>query len=129
MCGRYTLRHNPQKIRERFDVEDIFDVGPPRFNVAPSQDVPTVRQASAREMVNCKWGLVPYWAKDPAIGNKLINARAETLLEKPSFKNAVEKRRCLIPADGFYEWLKAKKRPFYFRLRDRGLFAFAGLWG
>ncbi|MCI0524862.1 MAG: SOS response-associated peptidase [Acidobacteria bacterium] len=128
MCGRYTLHHAPAEIGERFDVEVVPELAPPRFNIAPTQIVPVIRQTDGREMVGCKWGLVPSWAKDPAIGNKMINARSETLASKPSFKNALAKRRCLIPADGFYEWLKAKKQPFYFRLRDRGLFALAGLW-
>lgn len=124
MCGRYTLHHTPGEIAEQAPSE-LF---PPRYNVAPTQIVPVIRQIDARKIVACKWGLVPYWAKDPAIGNKMVNARSETLAEKPSFKNALAKRRCLIPADGFYEWLKAKKQPFYFRLRDSGLFALAGLW-
>jgi putative SOS response-associated peptidase YedK len=128
MCGRYTLHHAPTAIQERFDVEAISDLAPPRFNVAPSQIAPVTRQTDGHETVGSKWGLVPSWAKDPAIGNKMINARSETLASKPSFKNALAKRRCLIPAEGFYEWLKAKKKPFYFRLRDRGLFALAGLW-
>ena len=106
-----------------------------RYNVAPSQMVPVIRQIGRqngeREIVGCKWGLIPFWAKDPAIGNKLINAKAETLAEKPSFKNALSQRRCLIPADGFYEWQKkgkAPSQPMYVRRRDSGLFAFAGLW-
>ena len=132
MCGRYTLHHSPGEIAERFDVEVFPELAPPRFNIAPTQIVPVIRQEGGREMIGCKWGLVPSWAKDPAIGNKMINARAESLAEKPSFRNALAKRRCLIPADGFYEWLtvgKEKKiQPYYFRLRDGGLFVFAGLW-
>lgn len=132
MCGRYTLHHKPKEIAERFDVDAIPELTEPRYNIAPTQIVPVIRQIDVREMVGCKWGLVPYWAKDPAIGNKMINVRAETLQEKPSFKNALAKRRCLIPADGFYEWLKVGKekvkQPYYFRLRDGELFAFAGLW-
>ena len=128
MCGRYTLHHKPQEIAERFDVDAIPELTMPRFNIAPSQIVPIIRQIDTREMIGCKWGLVPYWANDPAIGNKMINARAETLVEKPSFTSALAKQRCLIPADGFFEWLKEERQPFYFRMRDRGLFAFAGLW-
>jgi putative SOS response-associated peptidase YedK len=131
MCGRYTLRHQPGEIADRFGVDPIIELAPPRFNIAPSQIVPVIRQAEGREMVGCKWGLIPFWAKDPAIGNKLINAKAETLAEKPSFKNALAKRRCLIPADGFYEWQKkgkAPSQPLYIRRQDGGLFAFAGLW-
>jgi len=135
MCGRYTLHHKPEEIEERFDVEAIEEYLSPRYNIAPSQIVPVIRQSSSedslREMAGCKWGLIPYWAKDPKIGNNLINAKAETIAEKPSFKRAFARRRCLIPADGFYEWQKrgkAPSQPIYVRRRDGGLFAFAGLW-
>lgn len=131
MCGRYTLHHTPEEVAERFEVEAINDLLSPRYNIAPSQLVPVIRQINAKEMAACKWGLVPYWAKDPAIGNNLINAKAETLAEKPSFKHALAKRRCLIPVDGFYEWQKrgkAPSQPIYVRRREGGLFAFAGLW-
>ncbi|MBK7598239.1 MAG: SOS response-associated peptidase [Acidobacteria bacterium] len=131
MCGRFSRHHKPDEIAERFDVELIdFDFDP-RYNIAPSQISPVIAFQSQRKMMAAKWGLVPFWAKDPAIGNKLINARAETLAEKPSFKNALAKRRCLIPADGFYEWQKKSKgpsQPYYVRLNGGGLFAFAGLW-
>jgi putative SOS response-associated peptidase YedK len=131
MCGRFSRHHKPDEIAERFDVELIdFDFDP-RYNIAPSQISPVIAFQSERKMMAAKWGLVPFWAKDPAIGNKLINARAETLAEKPSFKNALAKRRCLIPADGFYEWQKKNKgpsQPYYVRLNGGGLFAFAGLW-
>ncbi len=139
MCGRYTLHHSATEIAKRFgaglDADPMTELIRPRYNVAPSQMVPIVRQIGhqigEREMVGCKWGLIPFWAKDPAIGNKLINAKAETLAEKPSFKYALSQRRCLIPADGFYEWQKKGKlpsQPMYVRRRDGGLFAFAGLW-
>jgi putative SOS response-associated peptidase YedK len=131
MCGRYTLHHNVEEIEVRFDAESNLEDFGPRYNIAPSQMVPTIRQTDKRELVNCKWGLIPFWAKDPAIGNKMINAKAETLAEKPSFKHALAKRRCLIPADGFYEWKKqgkAPSQPIYIRRHDQGLFAFAGLW-
>jgi putative SOS response-associated peptidase YedK len=131
MCGRYTLHHKPVEIEERFEIDLEGDEFGARYNIAPSQNVLTVRQKDAREVAFCKWGLVPYWAKDPAIGNKMINAKAETLAEKPSFKYALSKRRCLIIADGFYEWKKQGKspsQPLYIRRRDGGLFAFAGLW-
>ncbi len=131
MCGRYTLHHKPEEIEERFDIEPGEELITPRYNIAPSQIIPVIRRAESREMVGCKWGLVPFWAKDPKIGNNLINARRETLAEKPSFKHALAKRRCLIPADGFYEWQKrgkAASQPIYVRRRDGGLFAFAGLW-
>lgn len=150
MCGRYTLHHKAEDLAERFGVdlkpdEPEFEAGlellRPRYNIAPSQIVPVIQisdwrsaggQGSLRkDLLFCKWGLVPFWAKDPAIGNKMINAKSETLAEKPSFKNALAKRRCLIPADGFYEWQKkgkAPSQPIYVRRRDGGLFAFAGLW-
>jgi putative SOS response-associated peptidase YedK len=138
MCGRYTLHHTPREIRERFGVETLEELLSPRYNIAPSQIVPIIRRhqssvagGDSREMAGCKWGLIPYWAKDPKIGNNLINAKAETISEKPSFKNAFVKRRCLIPADGFFEWRKRGKepsQPVYVRRRDGGLFAFAGLW-
>lgn len=135
MCGRYTLHHSAKDIARRFGTsladDPIAELIRPRYNVAPSQIVPVIRQLGEREMVGCKWGLIPFWAKDPAIGNKLINAKAETLAEKPSFKHALAKRRCLIPADGFYEWQKkgkAPSQPMFVRRRDGDLFAFAGLW-
>ena len=131
MCGRYTLHHPAGEIADRFGVDAIIELAPPRFNIAPSQIVPVIRQIDQKEMIGCKWGLIPFWAKDPAIGNKMINAKAETLAEKPSFKHALAKRRCLILADGFYEWQKkgnAPSQPIYVRRRDSGLFAFAGLW-
>ena len=135
MCGRYTLHHTPKEIAERFGVEPVEELLAPRYNVAPSQIVPVIRRAQPgedlRKMAGCKWGLIPYWAKDPKIGNNLINAKAETISEKPSFKQAFAKRRCLIPADGFFEWQKrgkAPSQPIYIRRRDGGLFAFAGLW-
>lgn len=131
MCGRYTLHHKPEEIEERFDVDAVEELLAPRYNIAPSQIIPVIRQTQSREMAGCKWGLIPFWAKDPKIGNNLINAKAETIAEKPSFKRAFAKRRCLIPADGFYEWQKrgkAPSQPMYIRRRDGGLFAFAGLW-
>jgi putative SOS response-associated peptidase YedK len=135
MCGRYTLHHTPKEIKERFGVETIDELLEPRYNIAPTQTIPVIRRPRSdddlREMAGCKWGLIPFWAKDPKIGAKMINAKAETIAEKPSFKHAFSKRRCLIPADGFYEWLKRGKepsQPIYVRRRDGGLFAFAGLW-
>jgi putative SOS response-associated peptidase YedK len=135
MCGRYTLHHTLKEIEERFGVEAIEELISPRYNIAPSQTVPVIRRAQLgedlREMAGCKWGLIPYWAKDPKIGNNLINAKAETIADKPSFKQAFARRRCLIPADGFFEWKKRGKepsQPIYVRKRGGGLFAFAGLW-
>jgi putative SOS response-associated peptidase YedK len=105
----------------------------PRFNIAPTQPVAAVRLGETggqREGVLLRWGLVPGWAKDPAMGSRLINARAETVAEKPSFRSAFKRRRCLIPADGYYEWQKtgSRKQPFFIRLKDERAFAFAGLW-
>ncbi|MGE0101497.1 MAG: SOS response-associated peptidase [Blastocatellales bacterium] len=131
MCGRFTQRHKPEEVVERFEVDPDDLIAQPRYNIAPSQTLAAVRQGDGRELFACRWGLIPFWAKDPAIGNRMINARAETLAEKPSFRRAFAARRCLIPADGFYEWQKQGKgasRPFYIRLRDDGLFGFAGLW-
>jgi len=130
MCGRYTLTTPTQLLRERFALVSAPNVLPPRFNIAPGQDVAVVRHGRARRLEMFRWGLVPSWAKDPAIGNRMINARAETLAEKPSFREAFRRRRCLVLADGFYEWKKEgkQKTPMYVRLRSREPFAFAGLW-
>jgi putative SOS response-associated peptidase YedK len=133
MCGRYTLRSDLKRLARLFQVEEVrlplFD---PRYNVAPSQDVLAVREIDGRrELVELKWGLVPRWSKDPTIGYRMINARSETVAEKPSFRSAFKSRRCLIPADGFYEWKKtgAKTRqPYFIHLNDDQPFAFAGLW-
>jgi putative SOS response-associated peptidase YedK len=132
MCGRFTL-FEPDKILAReFGVSD-FPPRSPRYNIAPSQPVAAVRAAPAgtgRELALLRWGLIPSWSKDPAIGNRLINARAETAREKPSFRNAFRRHRCLIPANGFYEWQRRErgKQPYFVRMRDERLFAFAGLW-
>lgn len=133
MCGRFTQHHESMEIETRFGAQAVlFDPGP-RYNIAPSQPLTVVvTEASSRNRVvdGFQWGLVPFWAKDPAIGNKMINARAETVAEKPSFKNALKQRRCILPADGFYEWDKAggTRQPYHFRRADGALFGFAGLW-
>jgi putative SOS response-associated peptidase YedK len=130
MCGRFTLRANPAAVREAFKLDET-PVIEPRYNVAPSQQVLAVRSEQGKtEPVFLRWGLIPSWAKDPKITFTLINARSETAAEKPSFRTAFKARRCLIPADGFYEWLKEgkAKKPMRFTLRDGRLFAFAGLW-
>lgn len=130
MCGRYTLRHSPDQIALRFNVATVQAEPAARFNIAPTQPVAVITENSPRTLQMMRWGLIPSWAKDPAIGNKLINARAETLAEKPSFKAALSRRRCLIPADGFYEWRKegTHKQPMYIHAGTDELFAFAGLW-
>ncbi len=116
---------------ERFEVEEALFKADPRYNIAPTQLVAAVvEQQGKRQLTGLRWGLVPSWSKDPAIGNRMINARAETILDKPSFKPLLTRRRCLIPADGFYEWKKssAGSQPYHIRRQDGGLFAFAGLW-
>ena len=132
MCGRYTLRSNLKQLAGLFHVGDVhLPLFGPRYNIAPSQDVLAVRQPDGREFVELKWGLVPSWAKDSKIGYRMINARCESIAEKPSFRSALKKRRCPIPADGFYEWKKigAKtKQPYYVHLKEDQPFAFAGLW-
>jgi putative SOS response-associated peptidase YedK len=130
MCGRYTLTTPYQMLKELFELGDIpAEVGP-RFNIAPTQQVAAIPNEPARRLALFRWGLVPFWAKDPKIGSQMINARAETVAEKPAFRNALRKRRCLILADGFYEWRKegARKTPTYIRLSSHRPFAFAGLW-
>jgi len=132
MCGRYRLSRRKQLIQEYFDTTDEVD-WEPRYNIAPSQNVPIIRQNRAkpeRRFSLARWGLIPYWAMDQSIGYKLINARSETVTDKPAFREAFESRRCLIPADGFYDWKRVgtAKQPFHFGLQDDSLFAFAGLW-
>jgi putative SOS response-associated peptidase YedK len=130
MCGRYTRKKDKDlaKIMEYYGITEATVEIDPRYNIAPTQIVAAVNQQ--RQLVGYKWGLIPSWAKDAKIANKLINARAETLQEKPSFRTALLKRRCLLPADGYYEWKKEDggKQPYYFHRRDDGLFSFAGLW-
>jgi putative SOS response-associated peptidase YedK len=136
MCGRYRLSTHPHALYEQFALElenpDEREV-PPRYNIAPTQPVLAVRRRpdGRRELVLLHWGLIPHWAKDPSIGNRMINARAETVAEKPSFRNSLRRRRCLIPADGFYEWQKRErgpKQPFDVSREDGAPFALAGLW-
>jgi putative SOS response-associated peptidase YedK len=133
MCGRYTLKTAEEEIAGRFGVEITGQLAP-RYNIAPRQQVPVVRLAddgARRELAFARWGLVPSWAKDDSIGNRLINARAETVAQKPAFRAAFKSRRCLIIADGFYEWAQrdgGPKQPYYFYMKDGRVFAFAGLW-
>jgi putative SOS response-associated peptidase YedK len=132
MCGRFTLRSSPRAIATEFDLFDVPDLRP-RYNVAPTQQIPIVRMASGggdRELAMVRWGLIPFWASDQAIGNRMINARADTVATKPSFRHPFKLRRCLVVADGFFEWKKEGqvKQPYYFQRRDEGPFAFAGLW-
>ena len=131
MCGRFTLSQPAEAIASSFQLNEVPTLEP-RYNIAPTQRVPTVLQKTGgdRQFQMLRWGLIPSWAKDLAMGAKLINARGETVAEKPSFRSAFRHRRCLIIADGFYEWqrLEGKKQPFYFRLHNGQPFAFAGLW-
>ncbi|MFW9816223.1 MAG: SOS response-associated peptidase [Candidatus Thorarchaeota archaeon] len=130
MCGRVSLLTYAEKLAERFNVQEVIDRPDPIYNIAPLQMVATVVQRETRQLVLMKWGLVPSWADDISIGNRLINARAESIATKPSFRAAFKKRRCLIISDGFYEWQKVGKvkKPIHVRLKNREPFAFAGLY-
>lgn len=132
MCGRYTLATPTEALEELFQLQTALPALRPRYNIAPTQPVAVVRRSTEgeREMVIMHWGLIPSWAKEPDIGNRLINARSETVSEKPSFRSAFKRRRCLVPTDGFYEWqrLNKRKQPHYIRMGDGEPFAFAGLW-
>ena len=136
MCGRYTLTVPLSNLVDFFEVLPPTFEFQPRFNIAPSQEVPVVAQDSrGRRIGLLRWGLVPSWAKDPSIGNRLINARSETVGEKPAFRSAFRARRCLVPADGFFEWMKTEatggsggKTPYWIHRADGAPFAFAGLW-
>jgi len=130
MCGRFTLTTNLGAIAKRFGVSRFLEEVGPRYNIAPTQTVIVVNDDGTRHLTQMRWGLIPSWAKDPAIGNRMINARAETVATKPAFRAALRKRRCLIPADGFYEWQPAgrRKQPVYIALKTLGPFGFAGLW-
>jgi putative SOS response-associated peptidase YedK len=129
MCGRYSLVPKAD-FAERFGVENLQLDLEPRYNIAPTQTTPVITRNSPNRAEEMRWGLVPFWAKDPSIGNKMINARAETVAEKPAFRKALAARRCLVPASGFYEWKRdaGGKVPHYIFLRDTGSFAFAGLY-
>jgi putative SOS response-associated peptidase YedK len=132
MCGRFRLGKGREALKKFFVCEG--DAGwDPRYNVAPGQNVATIRQdptQPVRRLALMRWGLIPSWAKEESIGYKMINARSETAADKPAFRDALKSRRCLIPADGFYEWkkLEKSKQPFCFTLADNDMFAFAGIW-
>ncbi|MDB9525499.1 SOS response-associated peptidase [Oscillatoria sp. CS-180] len=133
MCGRFAQTQSGEAIAEAFQLSAVPELVP-RYNIAPSQGISVVtqsRKTGDRDHHEKKWGLIPRWSKDSKIGQKLINARSETAAEKPSFRNAFQKRRCLIVTDGFYEWQKIEgrtKQPYLIRLKSRSPFAFAGLW-
>lgn len=148
MCGRFTLILKPEEVQNELHLGKVPEEVHPRFNIAPSQPIAVVTDPQTRDVQLFRWGLIPFWAKDPGIGNRMINARSETLAEKPAFKTALARRRCLILADGFYEWHHPEKQgltgpgsegksrgktagrsiPYLFRLASGKPFAFAGLW-
>jgi putative SOS response-associated peptidase YedK len=133
MCGRYRLSRRKQLVEEHFDSAPWDDDWNPRFNIAPTQPVPVIRQnpkEPVRDLSLMKWGLIPAWSKDLSSAARMINARSETAHTLPAFREAMKLRRCLVPADGFYEWQRrgSAKQPFCFEVGDGGLFAFAGLW-
>lgn len=130
MCGRFALHASPEVVALQFGLASVPRLAP-RYNIAPGTDILAVRAPDgAREALPLRWGLVPAWAKDAAIGARMINARAETVAEKPAFRAAFRRRRCLVPASGFYEWQARPggKQPWYIRPREGELFAFAALW-
>jgi putative SOS response-associated peptidase YedK len=133
MCGRYRLSRRKQLVAEYFDAVPGEDEWNPRYNIAPTQPVPIIRQhpkAPRRELSLVRWGLIPAWAKDTSGSAQMINARSETAATRPTFRDAFLSRRCLVPADGFYEWARTgkAKQPYCFEVDDGELFAFAGLW-
>jgi putative SOS response-associated peptidase YedK len=150
MCGRYASSRRPQDLAEEFEIDEavvketVAEPLPPDYNVAPTKEVyavvtrpPKAEEEPARQLRVLRWGLVPFWAKDPAIGNRMINARMETVTEKPAFRQAFAKRRCLLPADGYYEWYstdqqtaagKPVKQPFFIHPSDGSVMAMAGLY-
>ena len=130
MCGRYTITSAPEAMQALFGYseEDQF---PPRYNVAPTQPIPIVHRTNGESrFALMRWGFIPAWVKDPGLFSLLVNARGESVLDKPAFRNAMKRRRCLLPADGFYEWKNegARKRPYFVRKKGGGPIAFAGLW-
>jgi putative SOS response-associated peptidase YedK len=134
VCGRYVQASSPELLAERFGVDEVrVEDHEPHYNVAPRAEVPAVRRREDRKILSrLRWGLVPSWAKDPKMGDRQINARAESVSDKPVYRTAFGRRRCLIPADGFYEWQKQpgkrRKQPMFVHLRSGEPMAFAGLW-
>jgi putative SOS response-associated peptidase YedK len=133
MCGRYRLSRRKQIIEEQFEAQPWDDDWNPRYNIAPTQPVPAIRQhpkEPVRQVSMMRWGLIPSWAKDTSGAARMINARSETAHTLPAFREAMKLRRCLVPADGFYEWKRdgKTKQPFCFEVNEGQLFAFAGLW-
>jgi putative SOS response-associated peptidase YedK len=131
MCGRFVLISDAQTIQTAFDLTSVPEGTTARFNIAPTQPVAVITNENPRALTYHRWGLIPSWSKDMKIGSTLINARSESVEEKPSFRTAFKRRRCLIPADGFFEWQKQaddSKKPMFIHMKDNHLFAFAGLW-
>lgn len=136
MCGRASLTKQEKDLEKRFKAsfyqEDIERYNPlPNFNVAPTHRHPVITSRDSSHLQYFRWGLIPHWSRDERTGYKMINARLETLTEKPSFRNLLDSHRCLVPFDGFYEWKQGEgkvKQPYHIRLRDRGVFCIAGLW-
>lgn len=130
MCGRFSQSKSKQDIKKRFNVDKVADDVLPLFNIAPDSYVPVILNETPKEVSVARWGLVPSWAKEEKSPYSMINARAETLLEKPAYKRLIKSRRCLVIADSFYEWkkLNGKKFPYRIMLKSNDLFAFAGLW-
>ena len=132
MCGRFTLQTPEEKIRQTFHLMATRQLGlSPRYNIAPSEEIPIIRNTdSFPDLHLAKWGLVPHWSKEPATRYSTINARIETVADKPAYRSAFKHRRCLIPADGFFEWKRVNnhKIPHYVRMQNHHLFAFAGIW-
>ncbi|HZS06723.1 MAG TPA: SOS response-associated peptidase [Blastocatellia bacterium] len=131
MCGRFTQHHTEDEIIERFAISDVRFHPAPRYNIAPTQLITAITPSrDGRQLTSLRWGLIPRWAKDTKLASNMINARAETIADKPAYRTPLAKQRCLIPADGWFEWKTTAhgKQPHYFRRRDGGLFALAGLW-
>lgn len=133
MCGRFVAASPPDELARYFGTQPSDDTLEPSFNVAPTKDVYAVRAVDGhRQLTTLRWGLIPFWAKDRKIGSKMINARSETIFEKPAYRRAIKSQRCLIPADGFYEWAKVagqkKKQPYFIHHSDEEPLVFAGLW-
>lgn len=130
MCGRFVLTANPQSLQQEFDLSTPPVEVQPRYNIAPTQPVAVITNESPHQLTYHRWGLIPSWAKDMAMAAKMINARSESAAEKPAFRAAFRRRRCIIPADGFYEWQEQgkDKTPMFIHMQDRKLFGLAGLW-
>lgn len=130
MCGRFSVAAPKKELADYFNVEAFQEAFLPRYNAAPSQNLPVMIYDGKKILTLMRWGLIPHWANDPGLGSRMINARAETLDIKPSFKGCLDRKRCLIPADGFYEWRKdgSHRTPYRFIMKNRPLFSMAGLW-